>query len=53
MLAIIAMLSDIPAYIADILTKVTGTDMSAYLTAINQALANVVEAVEQLVGQIG
>ncbi len=48
MLGIIAFLSDIPAYIAEIVSKVTGNDTSAILDVINFGIRDIIEAIEQI-----
>lgn len=53
MLSIIAFLSDLPMYIADIVTKLTGADMSAFLDMANKGMAGVIELVERVLTQIG
>ena len=49
MLGIIAILSDIPAYIAEILSKITGNDMSAVLDVFNFGIRDIIEAIEQII----
>ena len=46
MLGIIAILSDIPAYIAEIISKITGTDTSAILDIFNFGIRDIIEALE-------
>ena len=53
MLGIIAVLSDIPAYIAEIISKVTGNDMSAVLDVFNFGIRDIIEAIEQIFTIIG
>ncbi len=53
MLSIIAFLSDLPLYIADIVTKLTGADMSAFLDMANKGMAGIIELVERVLTQIG
>ena len=53
MLSIIALLSDFPAYIADIITKLTGADMSAFLDMANKGMAGAIELVERILTQLG
>ena len=53
MLSIIAFISDLPMYIADIVTKLTGADMSAFLDMANKGMAGVIELVERVLTQIG
>ena len=48
MLAIIALLSDIPAYIAEIVSKVTGADTSAILDIFNFGIRDIFEAIEKI-----
>ena len=50
MMAIIAMLSDIPYYIAEIISKLTGADTSAFLGVFSDGFAKVIELVENLLG---
>ncbi len=52
MFAIIAILSDIPAYIAALVSKITGADTSAFIDFFNNGLKNAVEALEQIFSQI-
>ena len=51
MLGIIAILSDIPAYIAEIISKITGSDTSAILDVINFGIRDIFEAIEQIVAK--
>lgn len=50
MLAIIAMLSDIPYYIAEFISKLIGADMSGFVSNFSDIFAKVIEAVEKLLG---
>lgn len=47
-MAIIAILSDIPYYIAAIAEKLFGADLSAMLTDYNGAIAQIFEAIEAI-----
>lgn len=48
MLSIIAILSDIPLYIAQLVSELTGTDMSAFADSFSSAFAGIIEAIEGL-----
>ncbi|MBQ2775317.1 MAG: hypothetical protein IJF40_05470 [Clostridia bacterium] len=50
MLAIIAFLSDIPMYIAEIISKLTGADMSGFITKFSDIFAKIIEAFETILG---
>ena len=50
MLAVFAMLSDIPAYIAAFVSQLTGADMSGFVNFFNDGIAKVFEIVETLIG---
>lgn len=47
-MAIIAILSDIPLYIAQLISDLTGADMSSLVDGFNSAFAGIIEAIEQL-----
>ncbi|MBQ8575622.1 MAG: hypothetical protein IJ447_06240 [Clostridia bacterium] len=47
-MAIIAILSDIPLYIAQLISDLTGADMSGLVDSFNSAFAGIIEAIEQL-----
>ena len=49
-MAIIAMLSDIPMYVAQLISKLTGMDTSAITDIFSDAFAKVIELVETLLG---
>ncbi len=48
MLSIIAIISDIPLYIAELISKITGADMSAFIDGFNGIFAKIIEFAEQL-----
>ena len=50
MLAIFAVLSDIPAYIAAAISQLTGADTSEFLDLFNGGFAKVIEFAETLLG---
>lgn len=50
MLAIIAILSDIPAYIAAAVSQLTGADISEVTGIFNDGFAKVIEIAETLLG---
>lgn len=50
MLSIIVILSDIPLYIAQWISELTGADMSGFVDGFNSAFAGIIEALEQLLG---
>lgn len=50
MLAIFAVLSDIPAYIAAAISQLTGADTSGFLNIFNDAFAKVIEIAEMILG---
>lgn len=52
MFAIIAMLSDIPYYIASLVEQLTGSDMSSFLDVFNTGFAGLIEIVEKVIGQL-
>lgn len=52
MLAIIAMLSDIPYYIAALVEQLTGSDMSSFLEVFNGGFAGLIELAEKALGQL-
>lgn len=52
MFAIIAMLSDIPYYIAALVEKLTGSDMSSFLDVFNKGFAGLIELAEKALGQL-
>ncbi len=47
MLAILAVLSDIPAYIATLISELTGNDMSAMVDFFNFGIRDMIDALEQ------
>ncbi len=47
-MAIIAILSDIPLYIAQFISELTGADMSGFVDSFNNIFAGIIEAIEQL-----
>ena len=50
MMAIIAILSDIPYYVAELVSKLTGADTSAFLDAFSDGFAKIIELAEKLLG---
>lgn len=50
MMAIIAILSDIPMYVAEIISKLTGADTSAFVGAFSDGFAKIIELAEKLLG---
>lgn len=48
MMAIIAMLSDIPMYIAQMISEITGADTSEFINAFNGIYAKVIELAESI-----
>lgn len=49
MLSILAMLSDLPYYIAEIITKLTGADMSAFVNMFSDFYSEIMEAVNAII----
>ena len=49
-MAIIAILSDIPLYIAQFISEITGADTSAFVGAFSDAFAKIIEFAENLLG---
>lgn len=49
MLSIFAILSDIPFYIAEIISKVTGADTSAFLDFVSNFYSEIMEAVNVVI----
>ena len=47
-MAIIAILSDIPLYIAQFISDLTGADMSGFVDGFNSIFAGILEAIESL-----
>ncbi len=47
-MAIIAILSDIPLYIAQFISELTGADMSGFVDGFNNIFAGIIEAIEGL-----
>lgn len=47
-MAIIAILSDIPLYIAQFISELTGADMSGFVDGFSGVFAGIIEAIEQL-----
>lgn len=47
MLSIIAVLSDIPLYIAQFISELTGADMSGFVDSFDGIFAGIIEALEQ------
>ena len=50
MMAIIAMLSDIPMYVAQIISKLTGMDTSVIADLFGGAFAKMIEFAETILG---
>ena len=53
MFAVLAMLSDIPAYLAALISELTGADMTGFVDFFNSNFSKIIEAAEQILGQIG
>lgn len=49
MLSIFAIFSDIPWYIAELISKITGADTSAFLDFISNGYAEIMEALNFIV----
>ncbi|MBQ2974084.1 MAG: hypothetical protein IJE19_07000 [Clostridia bacterium] len=49
MLSIFAILSDIPWYIAEIISKITGADASAILDFISGGYAEIMDAINTII----
>ncbi len=49
MLSIFAILSDIPFYIAEIISKLTGADTSAFLDFVSNAYAEIMNAINTII----
>ncbi len=47
-MAIIAILSDIPLYVAQFISELTGADMSGFVDGFNSIFAGILEAIEGL-----
>lgn len=47
-MAIIAILSDIPLFIVQFISDLTGADLSGFVDSFNSVFAGIIEAVEQL-----
>lgn len=52
MLAIIAMLSEIPYYFTALIEQLTGVDASVITDAFSKGFAGVIEFAEKLLGQL-
>lgn len=48
MLAIIAMISDLPAMIAAVVEKLTGADLSGFAQMSNEAIAKLLELADKI-----
>ena len=48
MISILAFLSDIPTYIAALISELTGKDMSAIIDFFNFGIRDIIEAIEQI-----
>lgn len=48
MMAFIVILSDIPMYIAQIISKITGTDTSAMINAFSDVYTTIIEFAEKI-----
>lgn len=48
MMAIIAILSDIPMYIAQIISGITGADTSEFINAFSDVYAEIIEFAENI-----
>ncbi len=47
-MSIIAILSDIPYYVSELISKITGADMSEFLNSFSDIFAKIIEFAEQL-----
>lgn len=47
-MSIIAILSDLPYYVAELFSKITGADMSEFLKGFSDIFAKIIEFAEQL-----
>ena len=47
-MSIIAILSDLPYYVAELISKITGADMSEFLKGFSDIFAKIIEFAEQL-----
>ncbi len=47
-MSIIAILSDIPYYVSELISKITGADMSEFLNGFSDFFAKIIEFAEQL-----
>ncbi len=47
-MSIIAILSDIPYYVSELISKITGADMSSFLKGFSDIFAKIIEFAEQL-----
>ncbi len=50
MMTIIAFLSDIPMYIAQMISEITGADRSAFVDVFSDVFAKIIEFAEKLLG---
>ena len=49
-MAIIAIISDIPMYIAQIISEITGADTSSFTKAFSDLFAKIIELAENILG---
>lgn len=49
MLSIFAILSDIPFYIAEIISKLTGADTSAFLDFVSNSYTEIMDAINVII----
>ena len=50
MMAIIAILSDIPLYIAQMISEITGADTSEFINVFSDVYAKIIEFAESILG---
>ncbi len=53
MLSILAFLSDMPTYIAALISELTGADTSAFVDFFNSGFEDIINAIEQILTKIG
>ena len=53
MFSILAILSDIPLYLATLVSELTGADMTGFLDFVNNGYSSILDAVENIANLIG
>lgn len=53
MFSILAILSDIPLYLATLISELTGADMTGFLDFVNNGYSSILDAVENIANLIG